>query len=175
MKSKKKIAPLFLAALSLLVLGVAGFAQRHLVLTSVARSTSRPVVKVQLAGAVERDRALVPLEKTTVVNPGEILDWTITAANDGNAAAFEYKTVGQIPQGTVFVADSAKAQGAKALYSIDGGKSYSAQPMIEVKQADGSIKRMPAPVAMYTQIRYEWADSLAQGGKLSASYKVRVK
>jgi hypothetical protein len=47
--------------------------------------------------------------------------------------------------------------------------------MIEEKQADGSMKRVPAPASMYTEIRYEWADPLAQGGKLSASYKVRVK
>jgi hypothetical protein len=87
----------------------------------------------------------------------------------------EYKTIGHIPQGTTFVAGSAKADGAKAVYSIDGGKSYSAQPTIEEKQADGSVKRVPAPVSMYTEIRYEWADALAQGGKLSASYKVRVK
>ena len=71
--------------------------------------------------------------------------------------------------------DSAKAEGAQTFYSIDGGKSFSAQPMIEEKQADGSVKRVPAPVSMYTEIRYEWSDPLAQGGKLSASYKVRVK
>jgi len=47
--------------------------------------------------------------------------------------------------------------------------------MIEEKQADGSVKRVPAPVSMYTEIRYEWSDPLAQGGKLSLSYKVRVK
>jgi uncharacterized repeat protein (TIGR01451 family) len=169
MKSKKRFSVLLMAA-TLLVAGAAGFAQRHFMLSSAAR----PEVKVQLSGVVQRD-SLVPLDNKTVVNPGEILDWTIASENSGNAAALEYKTVGHIPPGTTFVADSAKADGAKAGYSIDHGKSYSAQPMIEVKQADGSTKRVPAPVAMYTEIRYEWADPLAQGGKLSASYKVRVK
>jgi uncharacterized repeat protein (TIGR01451 family) len=174
MKSKKRFSALLMAVLTLMVAGAAGFAQRHFMLANAAR----PEVKMQLAAAVERDSALVPLDKldkTSVVKPGEILDWTITSENSGNAAALEYKTVGHIPQGTTFVADSAKAEGAKAVYSIDGGKSYSAQPTIEVKQADGSVKRVPAPVSMYTEIRYEWADPLAQGGKLSASYKVRVK
>ena len=170
-KSKKRITALLLATLTLLVFGVAGFAQRHLLLASAIR----PDVKIQLAAAVERDAALVPLDNKTVVNPGEILDWTIMSENSGNAAALEYKTVGHIPRGTTFVADSAKADGAKTVYSIDNGKSYSAQPMIEAKQADGSVKQVPAPVSMYTEIRYEWADPLAQGGKLSASYKVRVK
>ena len=171
MKSKKRFSALLMAVLTLMVAGAAGFAQRHFMLANAAR----PEVKIQLAAALERDGALVALDKTIVVKPGEILDWTITSENSGNAAALEYKTVGHIPQGTTFVADSAKADGAKAGYSIDGGKSWSAQPMIEVKQADGSTKRVPAPVSMYTEIRYEWADPLAQGGKLSASYKVRVK
>ena len=175
MKSKKRLSALLMAVLTLMVAGAAGFAQRHYVLNSAAYLMSRPDVKMQLSAAVERDSALVPLDNKTVVNPGEILDWTIASENSGNAAALAYKAVGHIPQGTTFVADSAKADGAQAVYSIDGGKSYSAQPTIEVKQADGSVKRVPAPVSMYTEIRYEWADPLAQGGKLSASYKVRVK
>jgi uncharacterized repeat protein (TIGR01451 family) len=109
------------------------------------------------------------------VNPGEVLDWTMTSENGGTAPALNYKAVGHIPRGTEFVSGSAKADGAAAVYSIDGGKSYSPQPTIEQKQADGSVKRVPAPISMYTDIRYEWADPLAQGGKLSASYKVRVK
>jgi uncharacterized repeat protein (TIGR01451 family) len=170
-KSKKKLSALTVAGLLLMAAGVAGFAQRNFIMANA----TRPDVKVQLAGTVQRDSNLLPLDKSTVVNPGEILDWTITSENDGNAAALEYKAVGHIPQGTSFVAGSAKADGAKTLFSIDGGKSYSAQPMIEEKQTDGSVKRVPAPVSMYTEIRYEWADPLVQGGKLSASYKVRVK
>src|SRR2546423_13013968 len=135
MKSKKRFSAL-MAVLTLMVAGAAGFAQRHLMLANAAR----PEVKIQLSAAVERDSALVPLDKATAVNPGEILDWTIMSENSGNAAAREYKTVGHIPRGTTFVGDSAKADGAKTVYSIDNGKSYSAQPMIEVKQADGSGK-----------------------------------
>ena len=168
-KLTKKFGALLVAIATLTLTG-AGFAQRHFML-----STPRPEVKVELNAAVERDAKLMPLEKSTIVNPGEILDWTITAENSGNAPAQEYKSVGHIPRGTEFVAGSAKADGAKAVYSIDGGKNFSPQPTIEEKQADGSIKRVAAPVSMYTDVRYEWADPLAQGGKLSASYKVRVK
>jgi len=173
MTFKKKLSALSVATLSLIVLGGgAAFTKRNFMMASAAR----PEVKMQLSGAVERNSALVALDKATPVNPGEILDWTISSENSGNGAALEYKAVGHIPRGTSFVAGSAKADGAqKTLYSIDGGKSYSAQPMIEEKQPDGSVKRVPAPVAMYTEIRYEWSDPLAPGGKLYASYKVRVK
>ena len=168
--SKKKIGALAVATLSLLTLGVAGFAQKHFMLAG-----PRPEVKVQLAAMVERDSALVPLEKATAVKPGEILDWNITSENTGNASALEYKAVGHIPRGTEFVAGTAKADGAKAVFSIDHGKSFSEKPMIEERQPDGSIKRVAAPVSMYTDLRYEWSDPLVVNGKLSASYKVRVK
>jgi uncharacterized repeat protein (TIGR01451 family) len=171
MKSKKRFSVVLMAGLILMAAGVAGFAQRHLMLASALR----PQVKIELAGAVERQSGMVPLSKETVVNPGEVVDWTIMSENAGNADALRYRTVAHIPHGTTFVADSAKADGTvKAFYSVDGGKTFSVQPMIDEKQADGSLKRVPAPLSMYTEIRYEWADPLAQGGKLSASYKVRV-
>lgn len=170
LKSKKKMAALTFATLSLLAVTVAGFAQKHLI-----SAVARPEVKVQLSASVERDSALVPLDKATVVKPGEVLDWTITSENSGNAVALDYKAVAHIPRGTEFVAGTAKANGAKAFFSIDKGKSFSEKPTVEEKQADGTAKRVAAPVAMYTDIRYEWADPLAQGGKLTASYKVRVK
>jgi uncharacterized repeat protein (TIGR01451 family) len=173
-KSKTRITALSAAAITLLGGGAAGFAQKHFMLAAIP-SSPKAEVKVQLAAALERGSALLSLDKGMTVNPGEVLDWTITSENDGDAAALEYKAVGHIPGGTTFITDSAKAEGAKVSFSIDGGKSYSAQPMIEERQADGTVKRVPAPVSTYTEIRYEWADPLAQGGKLSASYKVRVK
>ncbi|HYY58102.1 MAG TPA: hypothetical protein VE842_12280, partial [Pyrinomonadaceae bacterium] len=74
------------------------------------------------------------------------------------------------------IAGSATADGAATVvYSIDNGKTYAAEPVVEEKQADGSVKVVPAPTSMYTQVRYEWTDALAGGSKLNASYKVRVK
>lgn len=174
-KLKKNFRALPFAALCLLVLGcAAALAQRQF--RSAALSAARPEVKVSLSGAVVRDQKRLPVEKLESVNPGEILDWTITSENGGNAPAHDYKTIGQIPRGTTLVAGSATSDGsATVVYSIDNGKTYSAQPTIEEKQEDGSVKQVPAPVSMYTQVRYEWADPLASGGKLQASYKVRVK
>ncbi|HXM34939.1 MAG TPA: hypothetical protein VN920_07120 [Pyrinomonadaceae bacterium] len=170
---KMKLGSIGLAVLCLFALGaVAGFAQRHFAIAAAAR----PDVKVVLAAAVERDNGLVPVENAQLVKGGEILDWTINSENAGGAAALEYKTVSRIPAGTTFVAGSAKADGSsKVSYSIDGGKTYSGAPMIDEKQADGSIKKIAAPVSMYTNVSYQWADPLAPGGHITASYKVRVK
>ncbi|MBA3322485.1 MAG: hypothetical protein H0T45_13710 [Pyrinomonadaceae bacterium] len=137
---------------------------------------ARPEVKVSLAGTVARDGKVIALDKTSAVHPGEVLNWTITSANDGDGAARGYKAVGQIPQGTLLVAGCTVADGAVSVtYSIDGGQTFSAQPTIEERQPDGTVKRVSAPIAIYTQVCYEWSDALAAGGKLNASYKVRVK
>ena len=172
---KKKLTAPVVAALCLLFVGTAAaaFAQRQL---AARTSAGQPEVKVKLSGSLKREDKQVSLDKAGEVHPGEVLDWTITSANEGDAPARQYKTIGQIPRGTSFVAGSAVAEyGAAVSYSIDGGKHYASQPVIEEKQADGTKKTVPAPVSMYTQVRYEWSDPLAAGSTLSASYKVRVK
>ncbi len=172
-KLRNNLRALPLAAICLLVLcGAAAIAQRQL----RTAERGRPEVKVSLSGAVARGDERLPLDKAGNVNPGEVLDWTIISENDGTAPAHNYKAVGQIPKGTVLVAGSTTADGSVSVsYSIDGGKTFSAEPTIEERQADGSVKQVPAPVSMYTQLSYEWSDPLASGGKLQASYRVRVK
>jgi uncharacterized repeat protein (TIGR01451 family) len=169
---KKYASTLPVVALCVLVLGSAvAFSQKKFMMMR----TSRPSVKVTLVGMVERDDTRVPVEKVALVKSGETLDWTITSVNEGNAPANDYKAIGKIPAGTQFVAGSANAEGSVAIsFSIDNGKSFSSAPTVNEKQADGTIKKVPAPVSMYDQIRYAWSAPLNEGDKLNASYKVRL-
>lgn len=172
LRNRRAAAPL-LALCVVALVGGAAFAQRQL---KAAAGAGRPEIKVALAGSVERGGAHLALDKVEDVKPGEILDWQIVSSNEGTGAARDYKTVGHIPAGTVLVAGSAAAEsGSTVTYSIDGGKTFSTQPIVEERQPDGTVKKVAAPVSMYTEVRYEWSDALAPGGKLSASYKVRVK
>ncbi len=172
LKNRRGSAPL-LALVVVALVGGAAFAQRQM---RSAPAGGRPEVKVELSGSVERGGQRLALDKVENVKPGEVLDWQITSSNDGAAEARDYKAVGHVPAGTVFVQGSAAAEsGSTVTYSIDGGKTYSTQPVVEERQADGTVKRVPAPVSMYTEVRYEWSDALAAGGKLTAAYKVRVK
>ena len=170
LKNRRAAAPL-LALCVVALVGGAAFAQRQL-----KAAAGRPEIKVELAGSVERGGARLALDEVEHVKPGEILDWQIVSSNDGTGAARQYKAVGHIPAGTTLVAGSAAGEnGSTVTYSIDGGKTFSTQPVVEERQPDGTVKRVPAPVSMYTEVRYEWSDAFAPGGKLSASYKVRVK
>lgn len=168
----------FIAIAVLTILAITGsvFAQQLFTPKTSPVVTGRPDVKVSLAGTVTRNNQAMNIEKAGTLNPGEVLLWTITSQNAGSIAAQNYKTVGEIPTGTAFVAGSAQADGnVQITYSIDSGKTFSAKPMIAQKQPDGSSKQVPAPASLYTQIRYEWVDALTAGKQLSASYKVRVK
>ncbi|MEA2206222.1 MAG: hypothetical protein QOE77_2998 [Blastocatellia bacterium] len=139
-------------------------------------ANNRPLVKLFLTGAIQRDSKSIPIEQAGPVTPGEVVSFTMNSVNEGGAPAREYRAIGQIPSGATFVAGSALAErDTQVSYSIDNGQMFSATPMIEEKQADGTIKRVAAPVSMYTQVRFEWADPLAAGGKLVTSYQVRVK
>jgi len=170
---KKYASTLPILAISLLILGsVAAFSQKNLMMLRAGR----PEVKVVLSGTVERNDAKIPVEKASIVKSGEVLDWTITSVNEGNAPANQYNAVAKIPAGTQFVAGSATAEAsASVAYSIDNGKTFSPAPTVDERQADGSIKKVAAPLSMYTQVRYEWSDPLTQGQIVKASYKVRLK
>lgn len=169
---KKYATTLPVVALCLLVLGsAAAFSQKKFMMLRAAR----PDVKVMLSGSVDRDDTKVPVEQAGLVKSGETLNWTISSVNEGNAPANDYNAVGKIPAGMQFIAGSANAEGSAAItYSIDNGKSFSSLPTVEQKQEDGSVKKVPAPVSMYSHVRYAWSAPLNQGEKLNASYKVRL-
>lgn len=162
--------------LALLVLsGAAVFAATNETV-SRALNLARPDVRVEIAGSVERDGKSVSLDRAEAVKGGEILDWTIDSVNNGGGDAKNYRVVGQIPAGTIFVAGSAKGDDApRVSYSIDGGKSFSAKPLIDEKQSDGTVKKVAAPASMFTQLRFDWEKSLPSQSKLTAAYRVRVK
>lgn len=174
----------------LLISGAVAFAQHNATLakifasparasTKVERSivnhVERPLVKLSLTGAIERDSKQVPIEKAGPVTPGEVVNFTMSSVNEGSSSALEYRAVGQIPKSATFVLGSALGDGTRVTYSIDNGDKFSSTPMIDEKQPDGTIKKVAAPVWMYTQLRFEWTDPLVAGGKNVASYRVRVK
>ena len=165
----KRTGRVVLAIFGLLLIGGAvAFAQEV--------STNRPLVKLSLTGAVERERQMISVYKAGPVKPGEVVNFTMSSVNEGAAAARDYRAIGQIPAGATFVAGSALTNNhIQVSYSIDGGEKFSSTPLIDEKQADGSIKKVAAPVSMYTQVRFEWANPIAAGSKVVASYQVRVK
>jgi uncharacterized repeat protein (TIGR01451 family) len=140
----------------------------------------RPAIKSTLSGSVERgqngEAREIPLDQSGPVRPGETLRWSLASTNGGSAPVRHLTSVGQVPKGTVFIADSASGEANPAVsYSLDGGRSYSARPVIEEKQPDGGVKLAPAPVSLYTHVRFEWREPLGVGASRTAHYRTRVK
>ena len=80
-----------------------------------------------------------------------------------------------IPNQTAYILDSARANGATLTYSIDGGQTYSAQPMLEVTQPDGTVKMEPAPADAYTHVQWDYSESLKPMASVQAVYEVAVQ
>lgn len=116
-----------------------------------------------------------PLEGQVEVKPGDVLRYTLSSENAGDKAAENLVLTQPVPNQTTYIADSAKANGAQLSFSIDGGQSYATNPMIEVKLADGTVEMQPAPVDLYTHVRWDYSESLQPMSSVRAVYEVAVQ
>ncbi|MBD2356972.1 DUF11 domain-containing protein [Tolypothrix sp. FACHB-123] len=118
------------------------------------------------------------LQGQVVVQPGDVLRYTVTGGNNGDKAVKNLTINQPIPQGMVYVLKSATVnnkQGAKITYSIDGGRSFVEEPTIKVTLANGKQETRPAPATAYTHIRWNFGSSVAAREIVKGSYQVQVR
>ncbi len=115
------------------------------------------------------------MEGQAEVEPGDVIRYSLTSENAGEKPADNLVLTQPVPAQTQYVADSAKANGATLTYSIDGSKTFSAQPMIEVKVSEDKVEMQPAPAEMYTHVRWDYSESLQPMASVKAVYEVAVK
>jgi uncharacterized repeat protein (TIGR01451 family) len=140
---------------------------------AIAKNAQRPDIKLNLI-AERRNGDSWQGGNLNDARPGDVLRYSLKGKNQGNRAATNFSLTQPVPKGTVFVAKSATGN-AQVLYSIDGGKNYSAQPMIQVKRADGTMESRPAPTESYTHVRWKFQNSIEPGADTVVSYQVRVR
>ncbi|MUG97478.1 DUF11 domain-containing protein [Scytonema sp. UIC 10036] len=119
-----------------------------------------------------------PLQGKALVEPGNILRYTVTADNNSNGNVKNLIINQPIPLGTVYVLNSATSNvnnEAKITYSIDGGRSYVESPSVKVALANGKVETKPAPVTMYTHIRWKFGSSIPAKGSVKGIYQVKVR
>src|SRR5207247_1802706 len=113
-------------------------------------------------------------ETARVAKPGDVIRYGLVFTNVTAGPVKNIQFVDPIPAGMVYVLGSAAADRPVRLeYSIDGGKSYSAQPVIAVVQ-DGKTVEQPAPRERYTNVRWTVLGSLAPGAKVTAEFRTQV-
>lgn len=116
-----------------------------------------------------------PIKSGTVVNPGDVLRYNLVGENKGSSPAKNLVLTQPIPKGTSYILRSATSNGAKLSFSIDGGKTFSTNPTVAVKLADGKIENRPAPASMYSMARWDFSQPVNAKSSVKVSYKVAVK
>jgi uncharacterized repeat protein (TIGR01451 family) len=111
--------------------------------------------------------------KQAAVVPGNVLRYRLNASNVGNRVAKNFVITQPIPARTVFIGNSVSLGDKVAgnvSYSVDQGKSFSAQPTQSIK---GQVQ--PAPTSAYTHLRIQLNQPIAPSGAIAAQYQVRVQ
>lgn len=140
---------------------------------AIAQNAQRPDVKLNLT-VERRDGEEWKGGSINNARPGDVLRYNLKGKNQGNLAANNFTLTQVIPNRTTYVAQSATGN-AQIIFSIDKGKTYSTQPMIPVKRADGSFENRPAPAEAYTHVRWKFQNAIEPNANVSAFYQVRVR
>ena len=145
--------------------------------TGQAQAQPRVVITMAdtLVGPVQEERsALRDEDGNLVLMPGDVVRYILTAANEGGEAAYNVEIVDPVPAGTEYVPGSAGGENTTITYSIDGGRTYVATPMIEVTNENGQVEKKPAPAEMYTHVKWLIAGPIEANQQVMAAFEVRV-
>jgi len=142
-------------------------------------ASAKPSVALKLVGAVVAKAAdgsttRTPLEKAEPKS-GDEIEYDIVATNGGESPALRFVPMGRIPAGTSYVEGSAKAPRAHAEFSLDGGKTWSAVPIVRVRLPDGTTAMKKADPSLYTAVRFVGDGAIAAHAVVAYTYEVRVK
>lgn len=118
-----------------------------------------------------------PLQGNVTVQPGDVIRYTVTGANNGSRPANNLVVTQPIPRQTAYILNSSSTINSTATvtYSIDNGKTFVAKPTVQVKLTDGKVETRPAPAEAYTHVRWKFTNAIAAKSQVAAAYQVRVK
>jgi uncharacterized repeat protein (TIGR01451 family) len=111
----------------------------------------------------------------SVVLPGDVVSYDLRFTNVRRDSVRAVVFDNPLPRGMHYVEQSATADRTDVVveYSADGGRSYSATPMIE-RMVDGRRVSVPAPADGYTHIRWRVTGWVASGAQVTAQFRARL-
>ncbi|QIR37765.1 DUF11 domain-containing protein [Tolypothrix sp. PCC 7910] len=118
-----------------------------------------------------------PLKGQAVVQPGDILRYTLSSENKNDRPVKNLTLNQPIPKGMVYVLKSANVNAnkeAKITYSIDNGRNFVENPTVKVTLPNGKVETQPAPASAYTYIRLK-LPSVDAKSIVKATYQVQVR
>ncbi|AFY31143.1 DUF11 domain-containing protein [Calothrix sp. PCC 7507] len=115
------------------------------------------------------------LKGQVVVQPGDVLRYTLNAENKSDRPVKNLTLNQPIPKGMIYVLKSASVtDNAKITYSIDGGRNFVENPTIQVTLPNGKVETQPAPAKAYTNLRLQLPLVIAKS-TVKATYQVQVR
>ncbi len=113
-------------------------------------------------------------DNKAVANPGDVIRYALVFKNTTTGAVKNVELVDPLPKGTLYVLGSAAADHpVRVEYSIDGGKSYTVRPVVQVVEAGRKVEKA-ASREMYTHVRWTVLGSLAPGAQVTAQFEAQV-
>lgn len=111
----------------------------------------------------------------SVLLPGDVVLYRLTFTNTTDVPVRSVEFKDPLPAGLRYVSGSATAdrEDVSVAYSIDGGVTYSAQPMIE-QVVDGTRVTRPAPPEIYTHIRWVVSGWVQPGAQVVAEFRAQL-
>ncbi|MGD0484397.1 MAG: hypothetical protein ABSB58_07060 [Gemmatimonadales bacterium] len=109
------------------------------------------------------------------VLPGDTVRYQLRFINSRSAAVRNVVFDNPVPNGMRYILGTAAAdrQSTSVTYSIDGGKTYSAEPMVQ-RIVDGRRVNVPAPAELYSHIRWMVQGDLLPGARVSAEFRAQL-
>lgn len=128
-----------------------------------------------MAGDARHKEAAKQTSDPNAVMAGDVIRYTLVFTNLRPDSVRNVQFTNPLPGGLQYLAGSAGVDRSDVTidFSIDGGKSWSAQPMIEVV-VDGKPVRQPAPVAQYTDVRWTVRGWVMPKATVTADYKAEM-
>jgi uncharacterized repeat protein (TIGR01451 family) len=125
--------------------------------------------------SAENLSAHTPRSDSTHVLPGDTVRYHLLFTNVSSGAVHGIVLDNPIPAGLRYEVGSARADrgDVAVLFSIDGGKTYSAEPTVEVT-VDGRQEQHAASPEMYTHVRWLVRGDVPKGAQLRAEYDALV-
>jgi len=153
-------------ALALTVGATAAHAQRAASPSLTVAATNRTAAEAAARGATRQD---------STVLPGDVIRYTLTFTNTLDHAVRGLKLSNPIPAGLQLVGGSTSVSrdDARLEFSIDGGKTFSAQPAESVT-VDGRTVQRPASPDRYTNVRWVVGGDVAPKTVVTARFEARL-
>jgi uncharacterized repeat protein (TIGR01451 family) len=112
--------------------------------------------------------------RDVVARPGDVIRYALVFTNVTAGPVRNIQFVDPIPSGMAYVLGSAAADHPVRIeYSVDGGKSYAARPVIAAV-VNGQRVEQAAPREKYTHVRWTVLGSLAPGAHVMAEFRTQV-